>query len=433
MKFCKILLLIPMLIFSGLCTVNKGLEWADNSCYFDSSIQLLSHIDEFNEDLKNYEPENTPPTSVYIKLVNLIRNKWKKGNTYLERSQKIESEIDLQTFHLSFSKEIDKKSGEKGQKDANEFIRYLMNNIMVSIEGLKQALFTRYKNEALKILSEEYFANESAAGQISAKKLLDPFARLRLMASDHKICNSCKNEWTLLSEPDFITDLPISEGDNLLDCLSRYFGNEKLDDYKCDRCGNIGRVVKSLRISSLPDYLILSMRRGGKDAMGRTTKLTTPIIFGPEIDLNKNAHWLTEDLKNKIKAMQVKYKLQAFIVHGGDTFNSGHYWAYGNDGTEWCLYNDQYVYPTRTFIENIFKTGLDNNNLTVNYVNATPYILLYKKFETKLEPKPQPAQDPLKIKLDKLKNKLGDMSKSLSDPKIGILNRLNTLKSKLTK
>lgn len=448
----KIILMFLLIIFELACARNKGLEWGDNSCYFDSSIQLLSHVDGFNKDLKNYDPENNPPTSVYVKLVDMIRNKWSQEFPFFKSNQELEAGISLRVFHLGFSAEIDKKSGSTGQKDANEFIRYLINAISGSLDSLITSLFDKFKATAMSdFLMDESSASEAAKAQISDKKLLEPLERLWVRTRQNITCTSCNHISTSTPNPDFITQLPINDSKTLIECLEKYFGDERLDGYKCKNCKKDGNTYKSLRMATMPAYLILSFIRNKFDFnTGVSSKLLDAIKFDLEIDLNKKLEMLSEDLKNKLKVVQVTYRLIALVVHGGESLNSGHYWAYGRDENgDWYLYNDALVsfagndkkLTSGDLIKKIIDTGLDNN--VAGHPNATPYILLYEKEERqtpvkpkeKPEPKPESEIKPKpEVKIDLLAKQLKSLQQSVEKIKdqIEVANlKLKALKNTL--
>lgn len=430
MKKVSILLCYTAALFCSVEAKNKGLEWGDNSCYFDSSIQLLAHIDGFNKDLKDYKLEKNMPASTYIKLIDLIKDVWTREFPYLKSGQILEQGVYLRSFHLSFSSKIDKGSGATGQKDANEFIRYLMNEIMESIDSLKPSLFNKFKEHAIfEFGLTEKEAGDAASAQISKIEIINPFSRLLLNSMSLLRCTACNNASRHVSSPDFIMELPIENSNTLLECLSEFFGEEKLDEYKCDNCKRVGNAYKSFRISSLPDYLIICLKRNKYNPVtSESFKLTKSIKFNSEIDLISSLHLLTDDLKNKLKTTQVKYKLRAFVVHGGQALNSGHYWAYGRDAySNWFLYNDAQVLLANDSVKNVVDTGLDNN--VPGYSGATPYIILYEKEERLLQSKPQQeASEDLLVK------RLNDLQKSISSTKNSVVNvykKLESLKNKL--
>jgi ubiquitin C-terminal hydrolase len=405
----KIYLWIAILCsYQVLSSKNKGLEWGDNSCYFDASIQALSTLKDFNEDLKKHNPENTPPASTYLKLINLIKGKFTEQDQYLKRGDKIEGETELKDFHLGFSMELEPKNRPTGQKDAPEFITKILDGIREVVPELEK----KFRDKLTQDLKELGLVGQDLDDSVRAgvNELHDPFEKISFNTVSTKICPECKNsfqrqEKNLSLILYFETDKPIE----IEEFLKGNFKDASVD-YLC-ACGKtvVSKAIK--KIASLPKYLIIHLSR----SLGNR-KIKTSVKFGFNLYLNQIKDILTDDLKKELSEKPLKYSLTAFVVHSGETVNSGHYWAYAKssepaDKDFWYLYNDAAVsdmgkekdLKSDSQFVKVMESGLDNG--------ATPYILFYELKELNLSE----MLNELKTKLQELKTKLQALQDKLTE------------------
>jgi ubiquitin carboxyl-terminal hydrolase 8 len=123
-------------------------------------------------------------------------------------------------------------------------------------------------------------------------------------------------------------------------CIQSFFKkNELLEDYKCDKCKQNNVVYETDKIVSLPENLVLSIKRFNYNG----TKNSKNVSF-----------------RLKFKFCGAVYALYAVVNHYGGTCG-GHYTSYIKKNDSWYEFDDS----TITELKQI-KTG-----------NA--YILFYKK------------------------------------------------------
>ncbi|MFA6535708.1 MAG: ubiquitin carboxyl-terminal hydrolase family protein [Candidatus Babeliales bacterium] len=451
--FKHFVLVIIIISYRSGHSKNKGLEWGDNSCYFDASVQALSTLKDFNANLSQYNPENYPPTSIYLNLINLINGKFTTDNEYLKSDYEIEGGISLRNFHLGFSQELSKEDEPTGQKDASEFILKILSNIEKQIPELRQKFEAQTKQSLQSIGIKGKDLDEAIQAQLN--QLHDPFDKLNFFTLNSKECLNCKhlNEQT---EPHriLILNFDSKEASDIKDLLKLNFRDSQISDYKCDNCHKNVTCNGTKKIASLPKYLIIHLSRNNvkKDATGSIIfdasgdptyeLISTPIFFAFEINLNNIKNILSNDIKKELTQKPLKYSLNAVIVHGGESVNSGHYWAYAksNDPKDlgsWYLYNDQYISDAgkdkdlkpNSMIIKVMQTGLDNN--VTGYPNATPYVLFYELAEVgKDEPNfdiswHTAMQNQLPQKLTQLKTSLQELKAKLQilQEKLGALRK----------
>lgn len=432
-------ILVFMIIFSFhiLTSKNKGLEWGDNSCYFDSSMQALSTLNDFNEDLKKYNAKNDPPVSVYLNLINLIQG---KGDGYLKGDSEIGQGFTLRDFHLGFSSELSQLDEPTGQKDPSEFILKFLNDMEEQIPSLKKKFGNKMEQDLQGLGFVGHDLDESVRAQVN--QLLDPLDRIVFSTLNQKICLNCRNVSEKL-EPHKILNLDIEskKSVDIKELLKTNFRDSQISNYICGSCHKIGNCSDSRKIMNLPKYLIIHLSRNEVkyDDFGDPTYLknSTPVTFDFDINLTQINNILSDATREDLSRNPLKYSLTAVIVHGGESVNSGHYWAYTKsmeiqDKDVWYLYDDENVsYAGKrgelnpdSLIVKVMKNGLDNN--IDGYPDATPYVLLYELTEV--------GKDKSDLELNHLQQQLAQLKLSIQELKTQLQmlrNKLENLKSKL--
>jgi ubiquitin carboxyl-terminal hydrolase 36/42 len=392
--YFKYFLLIAIIIsFQTIYSKNKGLFNCGNSCYFNASLQCLSHLDKFNNLLeeKLYAQDDLIPR-FYISLMKQI-----KGDGVISCSEPILNGKAEQDFYNLAGPLLPRKK-LNNQEDASEFINFMLNKLIDPYFG-KNNLFPKAKTTALINLFN-----------------LESISELKTSCG-HK---SEKPEKTLnieLSVPDKVNEIP------LLDRLNAFSIEDQLSDVYCDQCNKTGDATKSLTIGKLPEYFVISLKRFDYDYVkNHPIKFSTPVIFPLKLEIMANdpkSKFINSALKKTLGSSVISYNLLVFIVHGGSTANSGHYWAYGKDkGGDWYLYNDSTVSKQELKSDNglkdVLTTGIDMHN---GWNPATPYILFYEL----------DAASRLILKLTQLKSSLQELKTKVQ----ALREKLTALQGKL--
>lgn len=126
-------------------------------------------------------------------------------------------------------------------------------------------------------------------------------------------------------------------------CLEAFTRVEELaqeDWAKCARTQEFERSLNKLDLWSLPNCLVIHLKRFGSEQLsGPIEKVETFIDAPMDLDL---ARWL----KGPAPECGAQYKLFAVVNHSG-SLSSGHYTAYGrmNSGAsqQWYFFNDSSV------------------------------------------------------------------------------------------
>ena len=426
---------------------NKGLEWGDNSCYFDASIQALSHINDFNKDLSDYNPVDSPPTSLYLNLINAINGKFTSTNDYLKSDYKIEDSITLREFHLGFSRELEPKNQPTGQKDAPEFILKILSEIEKTIPSLKEKAEKEIKQNSEKIGLRGKDLEGSVQAQLN--QLHNPFDKIDFHTRNQKICSICKHTTETPDNQRFlILQIESTTSVKIEDLLKINFADHQISDYLCPNCHKKCICSDIKKMASLPKYLIIQLSRNepnldrtGKIILDSSKKPTykknlTPVTFGFEINLDDINTILANDLNTELSHRPSKYNLLAMVVHGGSTVFSGHYWAYGKDkDNNWWRYDDEIVSDgteqrkkdeskINDSVNDILKAGIDNQ--------ATPYMLFYELVDAGKAATQEDEDEATKKALEEvnsLKTQLDQLQASLMEPQT----KLQTLEAEIRK
>ena len=112
--------------------------------------------------------------------------------------------------------------------------------------------------------------------------------------------------------------------------MEEYFASSTVPSWKCEKCQEKG-CKKDCSIWSIPNYLIIHLKRFTNDGKKINTKIDFPL---EDLNLTSFVSSKKQDPNNYI------YTLYAVNYHSGDA-DSGHYWsACRNLDDNWYLFND---------------------------------------------------------------------------------------------
>jgi ubiquitin carboxyl-terminal hydrolase 8 len=313
--------------------VGKGLSGLinlGNKCFMNSIIQCLSNTLKLTDYFLSNQHTREDTEQIYKKreeyyivlsYMNLLINIWDSNQLLKPKS-----------FSENLSKFI-KKYFTLQQQDSHECLLYILEllhkalayEIDVDIKGEVKNNHDALMKKSLQAWQKFYERQYSCIIEIFNGLIYNKIS-----------CEKCDFSDDVFEPYNIVSvNIPsVQQKVSLQDCLSTFAGSvEKIENWKCERCTTIG-CTKSQSFWSLPNYLIIHLKRfnnGGE-------KLTTPIDF-PIEDLN-----LTQFVSaDKQDPNNYIYSLYAINYHSGDA-SSGHYWSScRNLNDNWYLFNDGHV------------------------------------------------------------------------------------------
>lgn len=334
----------------GLC----GLVNIRNTCFINSIIQCLSNTlrlsdyilsGKYKED-ESFQNRSKPAYYVLLSYIGLISNIWNENQL-----------IKPKTFVENLSK-IHKKYFSLRQQDSHECLLYILDllhdalsyEVEVDISGQVKTVADKLTNASLQTWKTFYEKGYSY--------IIETFYGSTISTST---CNQC-NDVACSFEPYNTISLSINdEARNLDECLTEYFKDDVISDWKCEKC-NGNNCSRDVKLWTAPNYLIIHLKRFKNDESNVITKNTQFIDFPiNNLDITKYICNKKNDSNNYI------YDLYAVNHHSGD-LTSGHYWASCRNLDEhWYVFNDGNVSRCNT------------NNIHQNLITNDAYILFYHR------------------------------------------------------
>ncbi len=408
-----------------------GMLNCGNSCYFNSSIQLLSNIEHLTEELSQQITDQLIET--YVNLVNnhlrikhledpLVKSSARKD----VRDNQVKK---LQALALKLLVDWEKKPlfFEGRQEDAHEFLNKFIDYLTQYNNQIKEILFfeetfeticgncgtSSFKTESSSILTleipDKIEKNLEALLKAYFSTMFIDITSLGKI--DVGICDHQEKEKYYVYK-DHIEQF--KQELKALNLKKKNKGQPEKVYYPLVASKN--RLSRKAYLSSISDYVIISLKRF--QITGSTLiKNNTPVNFPLIINLG---HYLQSE-------EYIPYNLSAIICHKGD-LTGGHYWAYGQGPDEvWRKFNDDFVteYSGKSEIKAIAAQEKEI---------GTPYILLYKR-ATLLPPSKKAAQmaapltpQHITVRQEALENNIKSLSQKLN----GLKTNLEKLKDQLT-
>ena len=314
---------------------NKGLTGLanlGNTCFINSCIQVLTHIEELNEIFDDNSIRKrlnkTSDSLILLEYDNIRRLMWSKNCTISPTGWiKTIHNVAKHKGHILFT--------DYSQNDIHEFLLFLMDcfhnslkrEVEMNVKGQIQnnqdkyakACFTMVKNMYEKEYSE-IFKVFYGVHIVNTYSLERPDELLNFVP-----------------EPYFIIDLPMSDKKEptIYDCFDTYFQGEKLEGDNAwlnEKTNKKEDVVRNISFWSFPDVLIISFKR-----FTNTLRKDQRLVHFPldNLDIRKYANGYCKE--------KYVYELCGVCNHSGNVMG-GHYTAYvKNIDNEWYSFNDTQV------------------------------------------------------------------------------------------
>ena len=322
-----------------------------NTCYMNSSFQILTHIKELVEIIIN----NKDFEENVIGNINAIFK-------YMVKIYKdVRPVINPSIFVTNFKKEHDEYNNYS-QMDSEMFLEDLIWNINLELSSLnviRPQSFFWYTDKEKEILFQEYIRDSDKDSDFRINDLF----YVCFIHEKKCINENCNNTSYYFDETTGLklnfNNIKNKQSIDLLTLIKNNFSKEiKIkSSYLCSKCRRTNEIIEKTSIAKLPKILIISLQKTNNDNSRKIDCIVDfPDKFGikeiVDIELCRNGNG--------------RYKLFAINNHIGYSPRSGHYYSniYLDELKEWFSFNDQSV-------EKINKPspGLSN------------YILFYRQME----------------------------------------------------
>lgn len=266
-----------------------GMKNLGNTCFINATLQSLFHLRSFKYIVNSYKSNGAWCIHGNLCVMCALAKTFKQsqGNSTFAPN----SIVTLLNM-------ICPRMNVGTQEDAHEFLRYLL-------ESTKNSCSNNFN------------------GRTSINKLFEGYMNSKLT------CNSCGNVSTTTSSFEDIC-IDIKNSETISESLDAYFATEKLDDFKCESCKEVGTTKKN-SIQSPPKSLCIQLNRF--TYYGKLNKLIT---IDPKISLSKYSTQESEVSWN--------YRLVSMINHIGSNRDCGHYTAIGlSEDEKFYVFDDERV------------------------------------------------------------------------------------------
>lgn len=303
----------------------SGLVNLGNTCFFNSIIQCLSNTLKLTDYfLSNKHTEEDPeqlnrrkPEFFFLKsYVNLLNHMWDNNQP-----------IKPKSLFENLSKFI-KKYSNLEQQDSHECLLYLLDylhkslsyEIDVDIQGEVKTSSDALMKKSLESWKTFYETQYSY--------IIETFNGLVI---NQISCKNCPYKDNVFEPYNCLSIDITSESTNLQTCLSKYFSQHTIDQWKCSDCNNMTSCQIIQQLWSVPNYLIINLKRFDNTGKKIHTHINFPI---DELNITSHISSQKQDPNNYI------YTLYAVNYHSGNA-QGGHYWSScKNLDNNWYLFND---------------------------------------------------------------------------------------------
>lgn len=333
----------------------RGLSNLGNTCYMNSILQCLSHLqvfhptnDELLKECQKYQGRES------FKLMNewneLVNELWSEDcNTLNPREF-------LKCFLLEVT-EKDKYFNGFHQNDIDEFLTILMEflhnslkkRVNITVNGIPKNKTDEIAIESIKVWKQTFKDDYSY--------MIKKFYSQYLIVTS---CSEC-DYITTNHDPVMVLTLPIPQNDStLVKCLDDYTKIDKLDcdnSWKCDKCSKLISPDRKIMLWNSAEVLTILLKRYDN----RLRKNNSRIKFDELLDISKyNINY---------QSNSNLYRLSGISIQSG-SLHGGHYYAACKNirDNKWYMYDDSNV--TECSLERV--------------LNENPYCLFYERINERI-------------------------------------------------
>ena len=324
-----------------------GMRNLGNTCYINSIIQLLFMIPNFRYSIIDANDNQKP-----------IKNDFLDDDNLLHQLQKIFTYLLFTSYG-----EVIPKDFIISSKDKNDLTKDSKNSNKM---GDCQEFFINFCDKIEKSLNKtkyKYLIDNLFLGKICHRKK----------------CNACK-AINYNFEQFYQITLEIKNLNNIYESLDNYISEEIIDSYKCSNCEKIVQLKKNSLISSLPNILVIHLKRIIFNMEGKLEKIYSKFEFPEILNLKKycieNITNENENIYNKKDDYYI-YNLKCVIIHKGGA-EGGHYInIIKDDKDKWYKFDDSKI---KNFdMKNLEEQCFGGENQTIKDPKKySAYLLFYE-------------------------------------------------------
>ncbi|XP_073225416.1 ubiquitin carboxyl-terminal hydrolase 4-like isoform X2 [Cicer arietinum] len=310
-----------------------GLENFGNTCYCNSVLQALYFCISFREQLIEYYAKHKSLTNAEENLLTCL--------------------------------------AELFSQDAHEFLNYLLNEVVDTLEKEAHAAKVNQKTSP----PSEKIADGPKSGLANGAKN-EPLATwvhksFQGILTNETRCLQCETV-TARDETFLDLSLDIEQNSSITSCLKNFSSTETLnaeDKFFCDKCCSLQEAQKRMKIKKPPHVLVIHLKRFKyMEQLGRYKKLVYRVVFPLELRLSDTD-----------EEADIEYTLFAVVVHVGSGPNHGHYVCLVKSHNHWLCFDDETVEVVdEPSVQTFFGSTYDFNNNTDH-----GYILFYDSIKRK--------------------------------------------------
>eukprot|EP00548_Thalassiothrix_antarctica_P019651 CAMPEP_0194195056 /NCGR_PEP_ID=MMETSP0154-20130528/75919_1 /TAXON_ID=1049557 /ORGANISM="Thalassiothrix antarctica, Strain L6-D1" /LENGTH=1062 /DNA_ID=CAMNT_0038919543 /DNA_START=418 /DNA_END=3603 /DNA_ORIENTATION=- len=329
----------------------RGLKNLGNTCYLNSSLQLLYTLPEFVSGL-------TGNGSVLCESITSLSNTLKNTTSVTTKTTMHQTAVNPRCIKEAVDAVSDRFLGNE-QRDAHEFLSDLIDRLHDELKekdkdrkkklvtdrffrtdmdvclkcnncGYERTMQEMYRHLSIEVDRHDRYPTEEE--EIRKWKVEDGLKKFFDPQQLDVTCEKCKEGTTATQTQDG---------------LKKFFDPQQLD-VTCEKCKEGTTATQTLSIASFPKALILQLKRfvvrERKTETGPgqppsiemiISKNKDPVLVPPKINLAR-----FDNSVQKQQQKNIQYKLAGIVHHHGSTPSSGHYTADVIRKNEWISFDD---------------------------------------------------------------------------------------------
>jgi ubiquitin carboxyl-terminal hydrolase 2/21 len=332
----------------------SGLTNLGNTCFLNSTMQVLSHTYELNKflDMKTYNK------LLNKKYDSVLLIEWDALRELLWKENCIVSPVKF----VSVVQKLAKIKGQElftgfNQNDLPEFLIFVIDCFHNALSREVNMTIQGQAKDDKDNVAVKCFERIKQMYEKDYSEIWNMFYGIHVSQLENVTTNEVVS---ITPEPYFIINLPIPENNkepSLIDCFNLYVEGELLDGVKSEKTGEPYAAKKKLMFWSFPNILVIDIKRFNSNNRKNQVFVDFPL---ENLDLSKYVIGYNNE--------SYVYDLYAVCNHSGSSLG-GHYTSFvKNANGKWYHYND---------------TNVSEVSLTQQIKSPKAYCFFYRKRQIK--------------------------------------------------